>query len=78
LPRTSIYLADGIAEAIITESRRSVRTSKPQNQQLAGRYDHLLRDKYYHHLEIVDANREAKSHCDRSIELAPHFVSAYA
>jgi adenylate cyclase len=41
-------------------------------------YDHLLRGKYYHHLETVDANREAESHFDRSIELDPLFASAYA
>jgi adenylate cyclase len=41
-------------------------------------YDHLLRGKYHHHLENVDANREAEAHFDRSIELDPRFASAYA
>jgi adenylate cyclase len=41
-------------------------------------YDHLLRGKYCHHLETPDANREAESHFDRSIELDPHSASAYA
>jgi len=41
-------------------------------------YDHLLRGKYCHHLETADANREAESHFDRSIELDPLFASAYA
>jgi adenylate cyclase len=41
-------------------------------------YDHLLRGKYCHHLETADANREAESHFHRSIELDPHFASAYA
>jgi adenylate cyclase len=41
-------------------------------------YDHLLRGKYCHHLETADANREAESHFDRSIQLDPLFASAYA
>jgi adenylate cyclase len=41
-------------------------------------YDHLLRGKYYHHLETPNANREAECHFDRSIELDPLFASAYA
>ena len=41
-------------------------------------YDHLLRGKYYHHLETAADNREAESHFDRSIELDPLFASAYA
>jgi adenylate cyclase len=41
-------------------------------------YDHLLRGKYYHHLETSDANREADAHFDRAIELDPRFASAYA
>jgi adenylate cyclase len=41
-------------------------------------YDHLLHGKYCHHLETSDANREAESHFDRSIELDPRFASAYA
>ena len=41
-------------------------------------YDHLLRGKYYHHLETRDANLEAELHFDRSIELDPLFASAYA
>jgi adenylate cyclase len=41
-------------------------------------YDHLLRGKYYHHLETADANREAEAHFDRSIELDSRFASAYA
>ena len=41
-------------------------------------HDHLLRGKYYHHLETPDANREADVHFDRAIELDPHFASAYA
>ena len=41
-------------------------------------YDHLLRGKYCYHLETPDANREAESHFDRSIELDPLFASAYA
>jgi len=41
-------------------------------------YDHLLRGKYCHHLEAPDANREAESHFDHSIELDPRFASAYA
>jgi adenylate cyclase len=41
-------------------------------------YDHLLRGKYYHHLEAADANREAETHFDHSIELDSRFASAYA
>ena len=41
-------------------------------------YDHLLRGKYCHHLETPDANIEAESHFDRSINLDPRFASAYA
>jgi adenylate cyclase len=41
-------------------------------------YDHLLRGKYYHHLETPEANDEAESHFDRSIKLDPRFASAYA
>jgi adenylate cyclase len=41
-------------------------------------YDHLLRGKYYHHLENADANREAEIHFDHSIKLDPRFASAYA
>jgi adenylate cyclase len=41
-------------------------------------YDHLLRGKYYHHLENADANREAETHFDHSIELDSRFASAYA
>jgi adenylate cyclase len=41
-------------------------------------YDHLLRGKYCHHLETPNANREAESHFDRSIDLDPLFASAYA
>jgi adenylate cyclase len=40
--------------------------------------DHLLRGKYFHHLETPDANREADVHFDRAIELDPRFASAYA
>jgi adenylate cyclase len=41
-------------------------------------YDHLLRGKYYHHLETQEANCEAESHFDRSIDLDARFASAYA
>jgi adenylate cyclase len=41
-------------------------------------YDHLLRGKYCHHLETPEANGEAESHFDRSINLDPRFASAYA
>jgi adenylate cyclase len=41
-------------------------------------YDHLLRGKYCHHLETPEANGEAESHFDRSINLDPSFASAYA
>jgi TolB-like protein len=41
-------------------------------------YDHLLRGKFYYHLETPEANREAEAHFDRSIELNPRFASAYA
>jgi adenylate cyclase len=41
-------------------------------------YDHLLRGKYYHHLETPDANREAGVHFDDAIALDPRFASAYA
>jgi adenylate cyclase len=41
-------------------------------------YDHLLRGKYCHHLETLEANCEAESHFDRSIELDPHAAAAYA
>jgi adenylate cyclase len=41
-------------------------------------YDHLLRGKYCHHLETSEANSEAESHFDRSINLDPRFASAYA
>jgi TolB-like protein len=41
-------------------------------------YDHLLRGKFCHHLETPEANREAESHFDRSIELDPRFASAHA
>jgi adenylate cyclase len=41
-------------------------------------YDHLLRGKYCHHLETPDANIEAESHFERSINLDPRFASAYA
>jgi adenylate cyclase len=41
-------------------------------------YDHLLKGKYYHHLETADANREADVHFDRAIALDPRFASAYA
>jgi adenylate cyclase len=41
-------------------------------------YDHLLRGKYLFHLRTSDANAEAESHFDRSIELDPRFSSAYA
>jgi adenylate cyclase len=40
--------------------------------------DHLLRGKYFHHLETPDANREADVHFDRAIELDPRFASAHA
>jgi adenylate cyclase len=43
-----------------------------------GAYDHLLRGKYCHHLETPEANSEAESHFDRSINLDPFFASAYA
>jgi adenylate cyclase len=41
-------------------------------------YDHLLRGKYFHHLETADANIEAEAHFDRAIELDPRFASAHA
>jgi adenylate cyclase len=41
-------------------------------------YDPLLRGKYCHHLETPDANSEAETHFDRSIELDSRFASAYA
>jgi adenylate cyclase len=41
-------------------------------------YDHLLRGKYCHHLETPEANSQAESHFDRSINLDPRFASAYA
>ena len=41
-------------------------------------YDHLLRGKFCHHLETLEANREAEAHFDRSIEMDPRFASAYA
>ncbi len=41
-------------------------------------YDHLLRGKYCYHLETPEANREAETHFDRSMELDPRFASAYA
>src|SRR5260370_3983266 len=41
-------------------------------------YDHLLRGKYYHHLENPDGNREAEAHFNQSIELDPRFASAFA
>ena len=41
-------------------------------------YDHLLRGKYYHHLESPNGNREAEVHFNQSIELDPRFASAYA
>jgi adenylate cyclase len=41
-------------------------------------YDHLLRGKYCHHLETLQANSEAEAHFDRSIDLDPRFASAYA
>src|SRR5208337_1050804 len=41
-------------------------------------YDHLLRGKYFHHLETPDANREALVHFDHAIALDPRFSSAYA
>jgi adenylate cyclase len=41
-------------------------------------YDHLLRGKYCHHLYTPEANIEAESHFDRSINLDPRFASAYA
>ena len=41
-------------------------------------YDHLLRGKYFHHLETANANRDAEAHFDRAIELDPRFASAHA
>jgi adenylate cyclase len=41
-------------------------------------HDHLLRGIYCHHLETLDANREADVHFDRAIELDPRFAPAYA
>ena len=41
-------------------------------------YDHLLRGKYCHHLETLEANSEAEAHFDRSIDLDPRFASAFA
>jgi adenylate cyclase len=41
-------------------------------------YDYFLRGKYYHHLENQEANEEALALFTRSIELDPHFASAYA
>jgi adenylate cyclase len=41
-------------------------------------YDYLLRGKYCHHLQNPEANSDAETHFDRSIELDPHFASAYA
>jgi adenylate cyclase len=41
-------------------------------------YDHLLRGKYCHHLETLEANSEAEAHFDHSIELDPRFASAHA
>jgi len=41
-------------------------------------YDYLLRGKYCHHLETADANREAESHFEHSIQLDPRFASAWA
>jgi len=41
-------------------------------------YDHLLRGKYFHHLETADANRDAETHFDSAIELDPRFASAHA
>ena len=41
-------------------------------------YDHLLRGKYCHHLETLEANSEAEAHFDRSIDLDPRFASAVA
>ena len=41
-------------------------------------YDYLLRGKYCHHLETADANREAETHFEHSIQLDPRFASAWA
>jgi adenylate cyclase len=41
-------------------------------------YDYLLRGKFCHHLESLDANREGERHFDRSMELDPRFASAFA
>ena len=41
-------------------------------------YDHLLRGKYCHHLETLEANSEAEAHFDRSMDLDPRFASAFA
>jgi adenylate cyclase len=41
-------------------------------------YDHLLRGKYCHHLETLEANSQAEAHFDRSIDLDPRFASAVA
>ena len=41
-------------------------------------YDHLLRGKYCHHLETLEANGEAEAHFDHSINLDPRFASAFA
>jgi adenylate cyclase len=41
-------------------------------------YDHLLRGKYCHHLETLEANGEAEAHFDRSMALDPRFPSAFA
>jgi adenylate cyclase len=41
-------------------------------------YDHLLRGKYCHHLETLEANSEAEAHFDHSINLDPRFASAFA
>jgi adenylate cyclase len=41
-------------------------------------YEHFLHGKYCHHLVTAKANREAKAHFDRSIELDPRFALAHA
>jgi len=41
-------------------------------------YDHLLRGKYYHHLETPEANLKAEEHFTQSIQKDPTFAAAIA
>jgi tetratricopeptide (TPR) repeat protein len=82
-PRRYLPRADDVTQSIVAVLPARVRAaaleraSRKTSNSLDA-YDHLLRGKYYHHLENADANREAETHFDHSIELDSRFASAYA